>query len=246
MDILNSAWFLHMLKKSGKTPRQRLLGMFDLLADWTAAPNISELLSQSHIAGTPSDILLTYLTQQARASGAQAPETLARQLYFMAIGAIQAQLHQHDTDAFSHARQAAQALVNAQSARPSAIPKVASYAVAASLVAVMAAAALLWSLPVMQRGIQVAQVAPAPAAQTETEASPVQTAELYSSIEQMRKGDCQYPEALAFPENQRAIYLENVIDGRISTKAADQALTRHLMQKVRCNYTPMLMANSVG
>jgi len=113
---------------------------------------------------------------------------------------------------------------------------------------VAVAAIIIWPNPALRHHMQATDVAatPAAASQAQLEASPVQTAELYSSIEQMRKGDCQYPEALAFPENQRAIYLENVIDGRISTKAADQALTRHFMQKVRCNYTPMLMANSVG
>ncbi len=41
MNILNSAWFLEMLKKAGATPRERLLALFDILGDWVNAPTYS-------------------------------------------------------------------------------------------------------------------------------------------------------------------------------------------------------------
>ncbi|HLD09162.1 MAG TPA: hypothetical protein VJB68_03860, partial [Methylophilaceae bacterium] len=71
-------------------------------------------------------------------------------------------------------------------------------------------------------------------------------AALFATIEQMRKGECQYPEALQLPDSQKGIYLTNVVGGQISLNAADQALVAQLLKKVRCNYTPMLMKNSVG
>ena len=69
---------------------------------------------------------------------------------------------------------------------------------------------------------------------------------MYASIEQMRAGVCQYPEALAIPESQQAVYLQIVVGGQVPTKADDQVLAGQLMQKVRCTYTPMLMKNSTG
>ena len=63
MDILNSAWFISMLKKSGKSPQARLLSLFDILGDWLQAPNMRELIMQQQIeTPTPSTELLTYLT----------------------------------------------------------------------------------------------------------------------------------------------------------------------------------------
>jgi hypothetical protein len=78
------------------------------------------------------------------------------------------------------------------------------------------------------------------------EARPEQTAALFAVIEQMRRGECQFPEALLLPDAQKAVYLTNVVEGQISTNADDQKLVIQLLKKVRCNYTPMLMKNSVG
>ena len=40
MDIFNSQWLFKMLVKSSKTPRGRILSLFDILQDWIRAPNI--------------------------------------------------------------------------------------------------------------------------------------------------------------------------------------------------------------
>jgi hypothetical protein len=62
----------------------------------------------------------------------------------------------------------------------------------------------------------------------------------------MRKGQCHYPEALQLPDAHKDIYLTNVVNGQISTNAEDQRLVLQLLQKINCNYAPMLMKNSVG
>jgi hypothetical protein len=62
----------------------------------------------------------------------------------------------------------------------------------------------------------------------------------------MRKGSCQLPEALQLPDSYKKVYFEDIVSGQISTDPADQKLVRELLQKVRCNYSPMLMANSKG
>ena len=75
-------------------------------------------------------------------------------------------------------------------------------------------------------------------------ASPEQTATLFATLEQMRKGNCQFPEALQLPDSYKAIYIENILGGNVSSKVADQKIIMQILQKVRCNYTPMLMENS--
>jgi hypothetical protein len=249
MDILNSAWLLSMLKKSGETPQQRLLSLFDILGGWLNAPHIRDALSLDTPPGETPESLLDYLTQEAKAAGALAPEVLAQQLYFMALGMVQTQLQTHDPSTISHARQAAKALITAQTEKSPLVSKGMMYGLAASLFAAVGIGSLM--LPHMlhqQNPASVLSVAahPQPADSADEVASPAQTADMYSSIEQMRKGVCQFPEALALPEAHQAVYLQNVIGGEVSPNIKDQELARNLMQKVRCDYVPMLMANSTS
>jgi hypothetical protein len=62
----------------------------------------------------------------------------------------------------------------------------------------------------------------------------------------MRQGNCQLIEALQLPEAYKKIYFDNIIMGQISTDREEQRVVNELLQMVRCNYTPMLMANSKG
>ena len=52
--------------------------------------------------------------------------------------------------------------------------------------------------------------------------------------------------ARQLPDSEKTVYIENVVGGQMTVNAQEQALMRKLMNKVRCNYTPALMANSVG
>lgn len=254
MDILNSAWLLGMLKKSGETPQQRLLSLFDILGDWQTsqnsdAPPIRDALTLDNPPAEMPESLLNYLAQEAKASGALAPEVLAQQLYFMALGMVQTQLQTHDRATISHARQAAKALISAQTENSPLVLKGMMYGLAASLFAAVGIGSLM--LPHMLHQQNPASVLSAAASPQQTDpaeeaASPAQTADMYSSIEQMRKGVCQFPEALVLPEAHQAVYMQNVIGGQVSLKLKDQELARNLMQKVRCDYVPMLMANSTS
>jgi len=251
MDILNSAWFLKMLKKAGATPRERLLAVFDILDDWLNAPHIREKFDSAEINADQAQALLEYLTAQAIASGAQGPEVLAQQLYFMSMSMLQEELRSPGCAASQHAKQVAQALIQAQTERGRFISKRSAYAMAASVFFVTGIASMLIfsaANPLDDKpNAPSRMVAVTPAANTKfVEANPEQTAALFVTIEQMRKGECQYPEALQLPDSQKAVYLTNVVGGQISSNAADQALVAQLLKKVRCNYTPMLMKNSVG
>jgi hypothetical protein len=40
------------------------------------------------------------------------------------------------------------------------------------------------------------------------------------------------------------VYIENVINGHVTTNRDEQVLVNQLLDQVQCNYTPKLMANS--
>lgn len=249
MDILNSAWFLRMVDKASATPRGRLLAAFDILADWIDAPHMRQQLELAGVEVAQQQALIEYLTTQARAAGIAEPELLAQQLYFMAHNMLQEELRTPSSAASRHARQVAQALIQAQTEKDRLISKRSAYAIAASLCLCTAIGSSLLTLdlnkPASAAGVHVANtshaVTPAPLA-----ANPRQTAAMFASLEQMRSGTCQYPEALMLPESQKSIYIESVVGGLVPTIAQDQQIFVELLQKVRCNYTPMLMANSAG
>jgi hypothetical protein len=255
MDILNSAWFLGMLRKSGRSPQQRLLSMFDILDDWLDAPNVRSALTadQSYSSAknryAASDELEKLLSQEAASLKAAMPELLAQQLYFIALTALKEEITRPGCGSIKHARVAAEALLRAQKQPNILVSRQATYGIAASFFAIFAISSLVASLQIFgtQEPARLAatELQPKPATAILT-ASPAQTAELFASLEQMRKGTCYYPEALQLPDSEKAVYIENVVGGQITANVQEQELVKKLMSKVRCNYTPMLMANSVS
>jgi hypothetical protein len=251
MDILNSEWLIAMLKKSGNTPHSRLLNLFDLLDNWLDAPKINHRieLKPSHIESP----LVHYLTLEAAKTGAAMPELLANQLYFMAIAAAQEKLHHQNPASLSHAKNAAKALIAAQTKHEFHVPKKPAYAVAASTVLIIGSMIgyQFWQNNSMALTTPTAQLTSAGMPSTgmvadasHLSASPEQTAALFARVEQMRKGNCQLIEALQLPDSYKKVYFENVVLGQISVNPEEQRLANQLLDMVKCNYTPMLMANS--
>lgn len=76
--------------------------------------------------------------------------------------------------------------------------------------------------------------------------NPKRLSEMISSREKMRHGTCIFPEALMMAEADRGIYLRTVVYGEITSDFKEQEVANRLMQTVRCDYTPMLMKNSVS
>lgn len=243
MDILNSVWLINMLQKSSKSSQQRLLSLFDVLADWINAPHIRESLSHSQQVPPTADNLLNFLTDQARISGAKLPEALAQQLYFIAVSALHEELRNPGSATISHAKASAQALINAQTQREP-VCKSVKYGLTASLMLGIISGTLLFIMPSQAKTAKLVQ--PTQALVQKDVPSPAHTAEMYAAVEQMRKGTCQFPEALQLPDSEKTVYLENVVGGKITNNPQDQILVKKLMEKVRCNYTPMLMANSTS
>jgi len=251
MNILNSEWFLRMLNKTGASPSGRLLAVFDILGDWVDAPQVGPQLDNVALDSTQSQALIEYLTTQARAAGAQQPELLAQQLYLMAQSMLQQELRSPASVTSRNARLAAQALIQAQTQKEHFIGKRSAYAVAASA---CLCTMLGGSLLMMNVGAPAAKLVPVSVVQVKPRqqpsellvANPRQTAAMFASLEQMRGGTCQYPEALMLPESQKSIYIDSVVGGQVPTMTRDQQVFDELLKKVRCNYTPMLMANSLG
>lgn len=250
MDILNSTWFLRMLKKAGASPQERMLALFDILGDWLDAPHISRNLKVTRSDHDQPQALLEYLTEQAAATGAQDHEFLAQQLCFMASSVLHEELRNPGCAAAKHGRRVAQALIQAQTQKDHSISKRSAYAIAASVFMLTAVGSLLIFTmakpPVVSIAANAAMTKPAALLVNPEAASPEQTAAMFATLEQMRQGTCQFPEALMLPETQKGVYMENVVAGHVPSKAKDQEVAGQLMLKVRCNYTPRLMANSTG
>ena len=244
-----------MLKKAGKTPQVRLLSLFDILDDWLNAPGVNGLNLGTQIApDNKNNTLQNYLSLEAAKAGAAHPEMLATQLYLMAISAckrkseagLEGNNHAGAGDALKHAKNAAQALISAQTKQEFHIAKSSAYAIAASFVAALVVAGGLFVHQSHSATTHKIALTTLPATGVALIANPEDTAALIAQIDLMRKGSCQLPEAIQLPDSYKKVYFENIVAGQISTDPADQKLVRELLQKVRCNYTPMLMANSSG
>ena len=263
-DFLNSSWLIKMLEKSSQSPRGRLLNLFDILEDWLDAPNVAANISPNikqqqqngFVKKAPEKLLQDYLSLEAAKAGAAMPEMLANQLYFMAIAATQEKLYANNSqslgqaNSFDHAKVAASALISAQTKKEFHIAKPTAYAMAASFAAVCAIAGglLMMNLQPAKQNIATVQmpiqaIIPQMAA-AEAMADPQQTIALMAQIEQMRHGNCQLIEAIQLPDSQKGIYINMVVNGQVSTDPAEQAIALDLLRRTRCNYTPMLMANS--
>ena len=264
MDILNSDWLISMLKKSSSTPHGRLLCLFEILEDWldllnatqlnTTQLNIAEQVRSGAVMQASAHQLQDYLTIEAAKAGAAMPEMLASQLYFMAIAAAQEKLKAHNLASLSHAKSAANALILAQTKKEFHLKKSSLYAIAASFLGVLVVAGALYNNQYLQNSALpnkslAARNMPIKAANVQTVsadnlADPEQTAALMAQIELMRHGNCQLIEAIQLPDQSKGIYLNMVVNGQVSTDPREQKIAFALLKQTRCNYTPMLMANS--
>lgn len=243
--LLQSEWLIHMLEKSGKQAAHRLLAVFSILDDLLSSPIVQQL-PETTAPLNPPDRLQHYLSTQAQLAGARLPDMLANQLYFMALSACQEKLLHPDSSALQHARQAAQALVDVQTRREINWLAIRNYGVVMATLLFGLIGGYYWHM----------QVTPTPTLQAKSpeysptahplshEASPSETAAIYSRLETMKHGDCRLLEAIQLPERLKSIYIENIINGHVSTNRDEQILVNQLLDQVKCNYTPKLMVNS--
>lgn len=248
MDILHSNWLIQMLKKAGNTPQKRLLSLFDILNDWAEAPGVEARINQQ-ASTNDANLLKTYLSLEAAKARAALPEMLATQLYVMALSAMHEKLLAHNSGALIHAKSAAEALITAQTKKEFHISRNSVYAIAASFIGALVIAGSVFVLyqPNIKASTQIASIP----VETSFEpifnaelASPQSTAALVAQIETMRSGNCRLLEAIQLPDRYKSIYFKNIVLGQISSDANEQVLVRELLEKIQCNYTPMLMKKS--
>ncbi|HSH87840.1 MAG TPA: hypothetical protein VK958_11390 [Methylophilus sp.] len=242
--LLHSDWLIRMLDKSGKSPSQKLLGLFSILDDFLSSP-LATQKSLEHSA-SQTDQLQKYLTLQAKKAGARLPEMLASQLYFMAISASQEKIAHSDSTALQHAQRAAKALIDEQTSREISWLVVRNYGIVAVALLSGVLAGHYWqTATTLEMGNAIAAEQTEPIAiPLSSEASPSETAAIYGRLETMRHGNCRWIEALQLPERLKSVYIENVINGHVSINRDEQVLVNQLLDQVQCNYTPKLMANS--
>jgi len=256
MEIFNSAWLLKMLAKAGTTPQSRMLSLFDILEDYLQAPNthLAETLPASTPLHNNSEALLVFLTQQAEACGAENPAMLAQHILLIARNATMHTINDPTSRNLSHAKKAAQALILAQTQRAWSLAKWTKmsrpYATIAGT-ALLIGVASMW-LPELAQQLQTtsaktnrqqSKVASSAASLTQA-LSANDAAQMYAKYELMRNGTCQFPEVLQIPDKDKTIYIENVVGGKLPTNLDNLAIASAYLEKVRCNFTPMLMVHS--
>lgn len=227
------------LKNSGKAPAERLAHVFEIIGQMPASASLTD----------EQDELLQYLAKLAKSSHIHQPEAFAQQVFIMAADAWQKQLAQPDSHALKHAQIAAKALITAQTrnrfSRNSHI-----YAMAASFFLISGISGMMFANTLLPIASEAPKASPLPEAQKPQALlainNPMRLSEMISNREKMREGRCQFPEALVFAENERGIYLQNVVHGDITNDIKVQEVANRLMQSVRCDYTPMLMRNSIS
>lgn len=246
--LLQSEWLIRMLDKSGKQASHKLLGLFNILDDLLSSPlsgaNVQQMVQPATDAAS-SARLQNYLTTQAQLAGARLPDMLANQLYFMALSACQEKLLHKQSSALIHARQAAQALIDEQTKHEINWLAIRNYSIVAVALFSGVIGGYYWHMqystsPVAQAAIEE----PPPTTPMSHEASPTETAAIYTRLETMKHGDCRLLEALQLPDRVKSVYIENIINGHVTTNRDEQVLVNQLLDQVQCNYTPKLMANS--
>jgi hypothetical protein len=236
MNIFSSGWLQRMVDKAGNTPARRIQVLFQILQDWSDVPGFRQQLHDVMSDKTGQRALKAYLLQLVEASKVTHSDLVASQVHMILLGALNEELRQPGSQALEHAGQAAVLLINAQ--LPARKVSYGRMAIAASVMLMAGVLALLYT------GQQPEQISmhPQTIAAISAAPSPESVAALYRMHEKMQAANCSYPQALMMAPEQRAPFLENVVDGNIG-KMQPEALimVSQLYQKVDCYYPPAAM-----
>lgn len=236
----NMHWIIQQLDASGLAPEDRIIQLFDLVEQTPGAST----------AFDDTSALVADLSKLAAQCHIDQPACFAQQILLMAQEAWNKYQKNPDSQALQHAKIVAKALLAAQK-KNRLRRHTPAYAMAASFFLLAGVSGVMfghWLSPATtnhqpapeQQVILLADNSHAMAS------SPLRITEMRSQREKMREGRCQFPEAIVFSETERGIYLQNVVHGEISANKEVQDVTSRLRGYVRCDYTPMLMKNSIS
>lgn len=237
MNIFSSGWLQRMADKVGKTPADRIHAVFQILQDWLEAPGMRQQLRDAPLDAASQQALKAYLQQLVEASGAANPAVVTVQLHMMLLGALNEEMRQPGSQALEHGRTAALLLLASQ--LPDRRVNSANIALAASVVLMVGIMSMFFTQqqpePSATGPMQLIAIAP-------VAANPDKVAAMYHLHDQMRTANCSYPQALMLAPEQRAPFLENVVNGNLSKiQPESMIMINQLYQKVDCYYPPAAM-----
>lgn len=242
MPSVDSEWLIQAISNANPNPQKRLLALFDILAEWLVSnqdklnpPGINPLADEKQT-------LLNFLIQESTSAGADSPEALAYQLFFMAKGALHEAIRMPQGEAFTQAKYAAITLIKAQTSNTPSKKVRYSIVLLSTIIITALTSYLLLKNDVVSHSAQNAQQPLKTSLSNKP--SPAEMAELYKKIELMRSGVCRFPEALMLPDKQKSVYIENIVQGVPSADTSDTQLMYDLLKQIQCDYAPMLMKNS--
>lgn len=229
---------VNRLRKSEKSATEQLLHLFEVMEEATALV----------VTEDDHEELVQYLTALAIASKIHDPEFFAQQILFMATEARDKQLKQPESQVLRHAKTAAKALVTAQT-KSHLKQNSHLYAMAASFFLIFGVTSVMLNqklVPIQSGDLPLSHLLETTQPAFEINHNPTRLSQMLADRERMRQGTCKFPEALAFAETERGVYLKNVVHGEVSLDKKEQEITNRLMEYVSCDYTPMLMKNSIS
>lgn len=233
----NRSWLMQALKSGKSSPKSRLLKIFDVLLTPTSYSRHE--IEQEFVQQKAH--LIRFLHKQAKASGAQLPDTLAQQIIIVLDNALQQEKQHPQSQALRHARTATEALILAQCA--DGWGKLRDLGTNASFVSLLGITLFVtWYMlrepPIVRAPTSTYQLWHMSA--KETPASPQHVAAFYNALDRMRQGTCQFPQALMLGSSERSVFLNNIVNGRLSNRAEEIALATQLLKKVSCEYRPLI------
>lgn len=232
---------------------KQLLSLFDLLSERIEQSDHAPLPPTEKIFNATLNQYCVKLSQQARANH---PKILADHLLFIAENAFLQDAAHPENKNLAHAKKVAQALILAQTQAPNHFLE--KYwetkplrVGAASFGLVLIVGWFIWLY--FQENIATPEPttitnndAPTLSATRSAESSLTaqEASAMYSKFETMRSGTCRFIEAIQIPDQDKAVYLESVVGGKLPTNLKDLATANAYLEKIDCNYTPMLMQKS--
>jgi len=251
ISSFNAVQLIDFMTKASPDPKLRLISLFDCLEAILNQESGTPVLEQEHIFNAS---LQQYCIQLSRESKAHYPETLADHLLFIAQNAFNQQINQPTQEHLMHAKKVAEALILAQVKAQTHFFCGLSffypfrYAIAASFSIILLGGIFLWNQNAHEPPIALSTsntLENLTVSRGEDASLTAQEASaMYAKYETMRSGTCQFIEALQIPDKDKSVYLESVVGGKLPNNLKDLQTANAYLEKVRCNYTPMLMRNS--
>ena len=240
MQILSSGWLQRMVMKSASSPEARIANLFFILQDWLDAPGMRAQLLSSTMDSDAHRELNAFLLALVTDAKFDAPDKLAFQLYFILLGALNEEDRNPGNNAMTRAGEAAASLI--ATAKPPRFNKrdrivaFASVAVTAFITGTLLMPFISGQpAPVARIALQAPSVMP-------VSARPDRLATLYQMNEKIRSGQCSYPQALMLAAEQRAAFMEGVVNiDTLNTATTNLDEVIRLYDKVNCSYTPGIL-----